>query len=315
MSAALESSFSPEERIHFLGDTWAMVRVGRLSIGEYLSTLEKMQPERSRSVIDVMIAHFGEIHDNLVAAEDRPAFEKWVRNFLGPIANDLGEIPGPGESDDRRGLRSDVFGALASYGRDPQLVAKSRVLAESYMKSPESVDAGLAANALTVTAQNGDAALYDQYLEHMKTAKTPEEYYNYFGALAAFPEADLAKRTFDLALSPAVKNQDLFLLTGPLTNYATQAVAWDLFKADFKAIFSKAGPGLGSSFAQLAGVFCDEKLRDDSQQFFVTQNLPGSERVLENAKDAVNACIELRSLQQSNLGSYLRKSTSTMAAQ
>ena len=315
MSAELETSFSPEERIHFLGDTWAMVRVGRLSIGDYLSTLEKMQGERSRAVVGVMIAHFGEIHDHLVAPDDRPTFEKWVRSFLEPIANDLGETSTPGESDDRRGLRSDVFGTLASYGRDPQLVAKSRALVDSYMKSPESVEAGLAANALTVAAQNGDAALYDQYLEHLKTAKTPEEYYNYLGALGSFPDPALAKRTFDLALSPEVKNQDLFLLGGPLTNHATQAAAWELFKADFKAIFAKAGPGLGQGLVQVANVFCDEKLRDDSQQFFVAQNLPGSERLLENAKDTVNACIELRSLQQSNLGSYLRKSTSAMSAQ
>ena len=41
MSAELETGFSPEERIHFLGDEWAMVRVGRLSIGDYLDTLEK----------------------------------------------------------------------------------------------------------------------------------------------------------------------------------------------------------------------------------------------------------------------------------
>jgi hypothetical protein len=70
---------------------------------------------------------------------------------------------------------------------------------------------------------------------------------------------------------------------------------------------TKAGPGLGAGFAQVAGVFCDEKLRDDAQQFFAAQNLPGSERPLQNAKDTVNACIELRSLQQSKLSEYLKK--------
>jgi puromycin-sensitive aminopeptidase len=307
MSAELESSFSPEERIHFLGDTWAMVRVGRLSIGEYLATLQKMQSERSRAIVAVMTGHFGEIHDNLVAAADRPALEKWVRDFLGPIANELGDTAVAGESDDRRGLRSDVFGALASYGRDPQLLAKSRSIAERYMKASESVEAGLAGNALNVSALNGDAALYEQYLEHLKIAKTPEEYYNYLGALGSFPDAALAKRTFELALSPAVKNQDLFLVFGPLTNYVTQSAAWDLFKADFNAIQDKAGPGLGPGFAQAASVFCDAKLRDDAQEFFAQQKLRGTERTLQNAKDTVNSCIELRTLQQANLSSYLQK--------
>src|SRR5579863_2927172 len=314
MSAELETTFSPEERIHFLGDEWAMVRVGRLSIGDYLDTLEKMKSERARALVGVMTGRFGEIHDTVVSAADRPAFEKWVRDFLRPMATELGDTPTPGESDDRRGLRSDVFATLATYGRDPQLLAKSRLLVEQYMRDPHSVEAALAGNALSVSALEGNSSLYDRYLEHMKTAKTPEEYYNYFGALSQFPSAELAKRTVDLALSPDVKNQDLFFVAGLLGNVDTQAAAWELFKSNFPAIKEKAGASLSAGFAGLASFFCDEKLRDDSQDFFTAQNLPGSERVLQNAKDRVNACIELRSLQQSNLSAYLRKPPAGAAA-
>ena len=307
MSTELETSFSPEERIHFLGDEWAIMRVGRLSIGDYLDTLEKMKGERARAVVGVMMGRLGDIHDTVANVSDRAAFEKWVRDFLRPMATELGETPTPGESDDRRGLRSDVFATLATYGRDPQLLAKSRVLVEQYMRDPNSVEAALAGNALAVSALEGNSNLYDRYLEHMKTAKTPEEYYNYFGALSQFPSAELAKRTMELTLGPEVKNQDLFFLGGLLSNVDTQAAAWELFKNNFPAIKEKAGASLSGGFATLAGSFCDEKLRDDSQDFFTSQNLPGSERPLQNAKDGVNACIELRSLQQANLSGYLKK--------
>jgi aminopeptidase N len=307
MSAELETSFSPEERIHFLGDEWAMVRVGRLNIGDYLDTVEKMKAERSRAVVGVMTGRFGYIHDSVVSAGDRAAFEKWVRDFLRPIAVELGEAPVAGESDDRRGLRSDVFGILATYGRDPQLMAKSRLMVEQYMRDPNSVEAALAGNALTVSALDGNADLYDRYLQHMKTAKTPEEYYNYFGALTQFPSADLAKRTFEFVLSPEVKNQDLYKIDGLLGNMETQTAAWELFKSNYPAIAAKADASLSSGFSDLAGYFCDEKLRDDSQDFFALQNIPGSERILQNAKDSVNACIELRTLQQANLSAYLKK--------
>jgi aminopeptidase N len=311
MGAELEISFSSEERIHFVGDVWAMVRVGRLNIGDYLSLLEKMRGERSRALVGMLMGRLPEIHDNLVAAADRASFQIWVHNFLRPIANDLGDAAVPGESDDRRGLRSDVFGVLASYGRDPQLLAKSRAIVDAYRKDSASVDAALAGNALAVSALEGGPALYDQYIEHLKTAKTPEEYYNYFGALGQFPEPELTKRTFEFILSPAVKNQDLAQIGNPLFNYASQAVAWDLFKTNFKAIRAKAGETLGPSYAQFAGAFCDSKLRDDSQEFFAAQQLPGSERVLQNARDTVNSCIELRGLQQSNLSAYLKKSAAS----
>jgi aminopeptidase N/puromycin-sensitive aminopeptidase len=313
ITAEMETSFSPEDRIRLLGNIWAMVRVGRLSIGDYLGTIGKMQSERSRAVVAVMIGHIPEIHDSVVTREDRPAFESWVRHFLRPIADELGDTPKPGESDDRRGLRSDVFGTLAGYGRDPELLKKSRAIVDAYMKDPASVDAALAANAIAVCALSGDTALYDKYMEHMKTAKTPEEYYNYFGALGQFPDAALTKRTFDFALGPDVKNQDLFVVFGPLNNPDTQTIAWDLFKTNFKALLDKAGASLGGGFAQSAGVFCDAKLRDDAQQFFAAQNLPGTKRILKNSEDVVNACITLRSLQQGNLSAYLKQSGTGIA--
>jgi aminopeptidase N/puromycin-sensitive aminopeptidase len=254
-----------------------------------------------------MLEHIPEIHDEVVSSAERPAFEAWVRNFLRPIANDLGNMPTPGESQERQALRTDVFGTLASYGRDPELIAQSRSLTDAYMKDPSSVEEALAGNALAVAAQNGDAALYDKFVEHLKTAKTSGEYYSYLGALTLFSDPALTKRTFDFVLSPAVRNQDMFLLVGTLQNPDTQDVAWNLFKTDYKQITGKIDASLGGELAQVAGVFCDPKLRDDSLQFFREQNLPGSARLLENAKDQANSCIELRAHQQGNLSAFLKK--------
>jgi aminopeptidase N len=307
MSAELETSFSPEERIRFLGDAWAMVRVGRLDISQYLASLEHMRGEQNRAVVATMLGRIGELHDTLVAPAERAAFESWVRDFLRPMAAELGSQPAPGETPERAALRSDVFGTLALYGRDPELIAKSRAIANSYMTDPRSVDEALAGNALAIAASNGDAALYDKFMEHLKTAKTPEEYYSYFGTLGLFPDPALTKRTFDFILSPAVKNQDLYFLSGVFQNYHTQEAAWTIFKADFKPLMEKVDASLGSGLVEVAAVFCDPKLRDDSQQFLTAQRLPGTERLLQNAKDQVNACIELKSLQQSNLTAYLQK--------
>jgi len=314
MSAELETGFSPEERIHFLGDLWAMVDVGHVSVGDYLDTLEKLKAERTRDVLSEMTSRFGALHDYIATAADRPAFEKWVRDFLRPIANELGDSPVAGEPDEKRALRADVFATLATYGRDPQLLAQSRTLVDQYMRAPNSVDASLAGNALVVFALVGDANLYDEYLQHLKTAKTPEEYYNYFGALGRFPSPELAKRTFDFVLSPDVKNQDLNYLGNTFDNPDTQAAAWDLLKTNYDAIIAKAGTELGGGIVNLAGAFCDEKLRDDSQEFFASKNIPGADRQLQNAKDQVNTCIQLRSLQQPKLSAYLKNVPATNAA-
>jgi aminopeptidase N len=307
MSADVESTFSAEERVRVPSDAWALVRVGELNIADYLNLLEKMQGERSREVLQVMTGHIPEIHDQFVSAADRPAFEKWVRDFLTPIARDLGETAVAGEPAERQALRGDIFAMLAQYGRDPQLIAKARATAEQYMKDPNSVSTDLAKNALMISAMNGDAALYDQYVAHLKTAKNPEEYGFYLQSLGMFPEPALAKRTFELVLGPEVKNQDLYALYFPLLNYRVQPEAWELLKTNFPNVMKKIDASDAVGIAGAAGVFCDAGLRDDSQKFFADQKLPGSERILQNAKDQVNACIQVRDLQQKNLSTYLER--------
>lgn len=305
ISAAVEQVFSPEERVRIPSDAWALVRVGRLDIGDYLNLLQNMQSERSRKVVQVMIGHIPEIHDEFIVAADRPAFEKWVRDLLKPVAKDLGETPVPGEPPERQALRGDVFQILAQYGRDPELIAKARATAEQYMQAPESVEAGLAGKALSIAALNGDTALYDKYVAHLKTAKSPEEYGFYLQALGAFPDPNLAKRTYDLVLGPDVKNQDMFALFFPLLNYETRAAAWELFKFDFDAIMKKVDASDAVGLAQVTQVFCDARLRDDSQKFFADKKLPGTQSILENSRDTVNACIQVRDLQQKNLSAFL----------
>jgi hypothetical protein len=158
-----------------------------------------------------------------------------------------------------------------------------------------------------LTAASGDAALYDQYLGHLHSAKTPQEYNLYLGALGLFPDPALTKRTFDLILGPDVKNQELYYLFAPLTNYSTQSTAWELFKSDYAAVLKKADGGMEGALPQVASIFCDAKLSEDAQQFFAEKHIAGSERTLRNAQDRVNACIQVRELQQQNLSEYLKR--------
>jgi aminopeptidase N len=308
MSAEMETSFSPEERIHFLGDAWAMVRAGRLNVGDYLKALQNFQGDRNRAVVDEAIGVIPRIHDAIASPADRPTFEAWVRKFLEPIASDLGANAVAGEPGDRAALRTDVLNMLTAYGNEAALIAKAKSTAEEYMRDPSSVDRDLARAALGIIAKTGDAALYDRYMEHIKAAKTPEEYYSYFYALAAFRDPALTKRTFEFVLSPAVRNQDMGLINNLFGDDATQAVAWDLLKLHFAELKAKEGAQIGGAgLASIAGQFCDAKMRDESQAFFAAQNIPGAERPLRNARDRVNSCIALRILQQNNLAEYLKK--------
>jgi aminopeptidase N len=307
VSAKLESDLSPEERIRFLGDSWAMVRLGRLGADKYLESLETLNSDRNREVAETMLRQIHNIHDNVVSASDRPTFEAWVRILLAPMMRDLGTDPVPGEPGDRRALRTEVMAILSVFGRQPELIERSRATAEAYMTAPASVDPAIVRSALSIAALNGDAALYDRYLAHLKLAKNQDEFYAYFSSLMMFRDPALISRTFDLLLTPLVRGQDLNFIGMIFNNPDVQPAAWELYKSHFNAIRAKAGAvSDGNSTVSFAGQFCDPQLRDDSQQFFKAQNIPGSERPLRNALDRANACIELKTLQQANLSAFLR---------
>ncbi|HVP63386.1 MAG TPA: M1 family aminopeptidase [candidate division Zixibacteria bacterium] len=307
MRDAVLKAFSPEERLRMPSDAWAMVQVGKMNIGDYLELLRAMQGERSRPIVEAMNAQMNGIHDEVVAPADRPAFEKWVRSQFKPMASDLQQSTGTPTGGELDALKSDIFEILARDGRDPELVAKARATVEEYMKDPASVDPELAGKALAVTAINGDAALYEQYVAHLATAKTPQEYNAYLQSLGKFPEKELAKRTFEIILSPEVKSQNAFRLFPLMRNYEVQPTAWELFKQNFPKLEHKVGIERASFFAEVSSVFCDPMLRDDSQKFFAERNLPGTKRTLENAKEKVNSCIQVRELQQKNLSTYLQQ--------
>lgn len=305
--AAVASKLSEAEQIRIPSDAWAMVRVGRMKIGDYLDLVKNMNGSLSREVLMARVGQLGSIHDRYVTEAERPAFEAWVRGFVGPLLQQIGAAPQPGEPAERPALRADLIEILAGSGRDPQLLAKARTTAGQYMKDPASVDGELASGAVELSAQNGDAVLYDQYLEHMRKAATPQEYNLYLRALGLFPQPELTRRTFDLLLSPEIRNQSMHAMFSPLSYYQTQPLAWQLFKDDYQKLIDKVGGLMESSLPRVAGVFCDATLSNDAQQFLAAKKIPGAERELKNAKERVDACIQVRTLQQKNLTDYLQK--------
>jgi len=305
--AELETSFSPEERIRFLDDAWALVRVGRLNIGEYLAALEKMRSEQVRAVVQTMLQNIAEIHDNVVGSGDRPAFEAWVRSFLLPLSQELENESAKGDPKERQAFRDDVFAILAIYGRDPASINKSRAAVETYFNDANSNKPPLDVKFLLIAARNGDTNLYQECRNQLKKARTPGEYYPCFAAIGLFTDPELTKKTFDFVLSPEVRNQDMNILSAMIANPETRSTAWDSYKSRFTEIQAKLGESLGSSALGFMSSFCDEQLRDESQTFLQSKHIAGTERIFRNARDQVDACIELRLLQRDNLSSYLKK--------
>ncbi len=299
-------ALSDAERISFLEDTWALVRVGREPVDDYLGLISSMQQSRTAAVVDDLLQPLNTLHDQIATSADRPAFEAWVRRALQPAKKSLGFIASPVDTGEARELRGTLLYYLAHVGKDPDAIDYARKMTAQYMADPASVDAEMATNALNLAAENGDAALYAQYLDHMKSAKTPEEHYRFFHGLGYFQDPALVRRSLEYAISPEVKTQDSSLLRELLSRPETQAQAWEFVKSNNKQIMGRLGSELGSGFIRTISAFCSAELRDDALNFFGTQDRPGTARTLRNATDRINSCIDLRNTQGENLARFLK---------
>ena len=314
-SAGLETALTSSERMSVVGNEWALVRAGRHRVTDYLAMAEALKNDRTRSVMDEMLARFGYIDGRLLTDQERPAFYAWMRSYLSPMIKELGLDKKPNDTPDQALLRARVFLAAGVAG-DTAAIAKANELTQMDLKG-ETVDPTLLDSAVAVAARNGDAALYDQFKAKLKTAGDAEEYYRYFYALAEFHKPELLQKTLEWSLTPEVRTQDMGIISQVAENRVGRKLAWDFVKSHVSEIRAKQGGSIGAAsvpYIGVAGNFCDASMKDDATKYFESQKTARTpQRGYKSALESINYCIEMRQRESQNLAQWLQKNGNASA--
>jgi hypothetical protein len=155
---------------------------------------------------------------------------------------------------------------------------------------------------------NGDAALYDRYLER---SRRPDEISGsdartFRAALPYFSDPALTQRTLAYATSPEVRAQDAPLVLGSLVNRPwTAAAAWEHIKNNWAGL-QRTGMFQGvRRIVREANSFCDPRTRNDIAAFFEAHPTSGNERVAQQSLEGIDRCIALRDYQSKYLSDFL----------
>jgi aminopeptidase N len=306
LASDAENKLSPAERIVVQDDIWASVRVGREPVGDYLAFVQGLQADRNRAVLDDVLGHLSYIGQYLANDSDRESYRAWLRQLLTPVFTEVGWEPKPGESDEQKSLRGRLVSVLGYDARDPQVLAQAREIADKFMADPTSVDREVAGGAFTLAALNGDQAFYDRLMNSLKSAKTPEEYYEYVDALSRFSDTRLLQRTLDFAVSPDVRSQDaLQVIARVLDNPAGEKLAWDFIQSHWDAVAKAGGPFASAEVVGATNVFCDAGMRNQVTDFFAAHKIAAAERTFRQSIERINNCVDLKSQQEPRLASWL----------
>jgi puromycin-sensitive aminopeptidase len=214
------------ERYVLVDDTFAAVLAGSVEAVAFLRLAESFADETDLSVWERLIGGLGSL-ERLLEGPARDRFAARVRALLTPALQRLGDDVRPDDDDRTRTLRGVLVGAAALLGDDDAAIALCRSRLDAYLADPSSVEASLAAAALSVGATLGDEALYDRLLAAFRTAGNPQERERLQYSLARFRDPALLARTLELAFSSDVRTQDApYLLRDTIANRDNGTAAW-----------------------------------------------------------------------------------------
>jgi hypothetical protein len=116
----------------------------------------------------------------------------------------------------------------------------------------------------------------------------------------------LIDRTFEYALSDAVRNQDApSLLASMLKNPAADDRVWDAIKRRWPEVTRKANISRGALRIVRGLELCDEDAARDIRAFFASHPAPGADRAVIRTVERVRACAATRQRQQPRLAAAL----------
>jgi len=310
LSKQLESGLKPAERISILGDEWALMRVGRLSISNYLDVAAQLKGERQRRVWRSILPDLEYVNNTLVSDQDREQFRQFVRTLLKSEYTDLANATDPQE----KALRADLFGVLGLVGRDPQVVAEAKQITLKALQDPASPDPLLVGDALAIAATQGDEALLNQIVEKLKGTTDQILRRRYMNALAHFEKPELVKKALELGVSGVIRNQDSTgYISAFLRNPETRPIAWKFIQSRWNDVEQTFTTSSGATLVASTGQFCDSDAASNVNAFFKIHPVPASERALRQAIERINSCVDLKKLQESNLQAWLAEHGSQQA--
>ncbi|HUR37044.1 MAG TPA: M1 family aminopeptidase, partial [Terriglobales bacterium] len=308
-NAAAAGKLSAPETIVLLGDQWALVRAGKTSIGDYLNLNSKLRESKEIAVLQQMIGRVSGIRSTFTNDGTRAKFDVWQAAMLRPTMERVGLEAKPGDTNEIRSLRAQIFGLMGSMG-DAQTVARARAMVEKALADPASVDAGLSDVAFSIAAQNGDAALYDRVLAAMTNAQgqSPEQKSRLLFTLAQFDDPALVKRSLEFVRSPQMPPQDVISFMSTLIgNEASRGASWTFLKKHWMEMREKVVTfGGGGAVGALSG-YCDLEHRKDIEDFFREHRAPGAERTVKLTLERISSCVDFKTKQGPEFEKWLAR--------
>ncbi|MFM7263634.1 MAG: M1 family metallopeptidase, partial [Acidimicrobiales bacterium] len=282
------------ERYNLVDDAWNAVTAGNLSAADFLTFAAQFRDERDLAVWQALAIGLRGA-GRLLERAQLDALAARVRGLAAPALADLGTTARAGEADLTAKLRGLLVGLVAVSGKDTDLQRRCREI----LRSPDAAgnDPELVATATTVVAATGNADDYEWVLQRFRNPDTPQEQIRMLYALAEFDDADLMRRTCELAFSGEVKTQNApFLLNRCIANRFHGELAWSIVRQHWTEANEKFPVNTIVRMVDSAKMLNSDVAEADVQAFFGEHGIPQATKTLQQVleRQRVNAALRRR---------------------
>ncbi len=286
---------APLERYNLVSDTWAAALSGQAPLTDLLRLARALadSAEGDPSVWSVVIGALG-LFDRVVPDADRPVLARSVRTLLGPLARDLGWDPAEADNERTPSLRASVLRTLGTVGEDPEIRAEA---ARRFADTGSILHPDTEAAILDIVAADGGEPEFDAFLARYRAPTNPQEENRYLYALASFRQAELAVRTFDLAMTEVRTQNAPFVLQLLVANRATGRATWRRITEEWDALVARFPSNILPRMLDGVRALCDPpELADQVTAFVESHPLPAGGKTVEQILErlAVNVAFGQR---------------------
>ncbi len=285
---------APTERFNLLSDAWATTLSGAMPLPDYLRLTRHFTQERDKNVWALLLESLSFLN-RIIAADERPLLEAFVRTLVAPAVRELGWEPRSGENVLLSQLRGELLSASGKLGNDPAVQEQALVRYAQYRTDSAAVDSNIVPALVAILAHTGDVARYEEFSERYKKAATPQEERRYLFSLAVFQSPALLARTLARTIDGEIRTQDApFIVSACLGNVYNREIAWDFVKTNWEKmdqLFPKQGVRrMCGGIVSLA----TPELEYDVREFFASCNVDLGGKTLEQYLEQLRIAVSFR---------------------
>ncbi len=293
------SEMTPEDRLNFVADSWALVQAGRAEPSSYLALIEKLRSDDHRAVWDQVVNALTRLERLARGRSERPALQSFGRAKLRPVFDRLGwDGNGSGDNDDAL-LRASLISALGEFG-DGELLAEARRRFAGFLQDPQSLPSALRDPVIHLVGVGADRASYDTLLALARKTTVTTERLRYYYAAASARDPALARETLALTLTDELPSTIVGGVINAVASSGEQPdLAWDFVQKNFDALAAKQGPQFRDAFIpNFMTNFSDDAHAAELARFAPAQATSGGRVMTARALEtiAISADLKTRAL-------------------